>query len=185
LLTKFPVSIFVLNSSFIAAEGGVSETIVKALYLNLEKTFEVKNYKGVKVPIGRICSPKYYLKKDLKMTLEYLLKRIKTNLELTHVLYVGNLKTIINKICIVGRNTPNMKYLKKALELGCDCYISGKISHIDAIYGRDAGLTLIEASDYKIKILALKKLSNILSLEFPYVEFLFFESGDPFKVFFS
>ncbi|MHA2183126.1 MAG: Nif3-like dinuclear metal center hexameric protein, partial [Promethearchaeota archaeon] len=182
LLTKYPISIFVLNSSFIAAEGGVSETIAKALYLNLEKTFEIKNYKGVKVPIGRICSPKYYLKKDQKMTLGDLLKRIKTNLELTHVLYVGNLNSTINKVCIVGGDTPNIKYLRKAMNLKCDCYISGKIDYTDAIFGRDTGLTLIEASHYKIEILALKKLFNILSLEFPYVEFLLFESGDPFKI---
>jgi len=182
LLTKYPISIFVLNSSFIAAEGGVSETISKALYLDLEKTFEIKNYKGVRIPIGRICTPKYYLKKDQKMTLESLLKRIKTNLELTHVLYVGTLNTTINKICIVGGDTPNIKYLKKALDLECNCYITAKINYMDAIFGRDAGLALIEASHYKLEILALKKLSNILSLEFPYVEFLLFESGDPFKI---
>ncbi len=182
LLTKYPISIFVLNSSFIAAEGGVSETIAEALYLNVEKTFEIKNYKGIKVPIGRICTPKYYLRKDQKMTMERLLKRIKTNIELSHVLYVGNLKTLINKICIVGGDTPNIKYLKKALKLGCDCYISAKINYMDAIFGRDMGLALIEASHYKIEILALKKLSNILSLEFPHVEFLLFESGDPFQI---
>ena len=182
LLTKYPISIFILNSSFIAAEGGVSETIAEALYLNIEKTFEINNYKGVKVPIGRICSPKYYLKKDQKMSLKNLLKRIKTNLELTHVLYVGNLNNKINKICIVGGDTPNIKYLRKALNLECDCYITGKIDYMDAIFGRDTGLTLIEASHYKIEIIALKKLSNILSLEFPYVEFLLFESGDPFKI---
>ena len=182
LLTKYPVSIFVLNSSFIAAEGGVSETIAKALYLNIEKIFEIKNYKGVKVPIGRICSPKYYLKRDQKMILEDLLKRMKTNLELSHVCYVGHPKTTINKICIVGGDTPNIRYLQKALNLECDCYISGNINYMDAIFGRDARLTLIEASHYKIEILALKKLSNILSLEFPYVEFLLFESGDPFKI---
>ncbi|MBY8983785.1 MAG: Nif3-like dinuclear metal center hexameric protein [Candidatus Lokiarchaeota archaeon] len=182
LLTKYPISIFVLNSSFIAAEGGVSETIAEALYLNIEKTFEINNYKGVKVPIGRICTPKHYLKKDQKISLENLLKRIKTNLELTHVLYVGNLKNIINKICIVGGDTPNIKYLRKAQNLECDCYITGKIDYLDAIYGRDTGFNLIEASHYKIEILALKKLSNILSLEFPYVEFLLFESGDPFKI---
>jgi dinuclear metal center YbgI/SA1388 family protein len=182
LLTKYPISIFVLNSSFIAAEGGISETIAEALYLNLERTFEIKNYKGIKVPIGRICTPKYYLKKDQKMTLEYLLKRIKINLELTHVLYVGNLKTTINKICIVGGDIANIKYLRKAQNLECDCFISGRINYMDAIFGRDAGLALIEASHYKIEILALRKLSNILSLEFPYVEFFLFESADPFKI---
>ena len=70
LLTRYPIAIFVLNSSFIAAEGGVSETIANALYLNLERTFDIKNSKGIKIPIGRICTPKHYLNDNQIMTLE-------------------------------------------------------------------------------------------------------------------
>jgi len=184
LLTKYPIAIFVLNSSFIAAEGGVSETIANALYLNLERTFDIKNNKGIKIPIGRICTPKYYLNNDQKMTLEDLIKRIKTHLDLTHVSYVGDLKKLIKTICIVGGDTPNLLYLRKASALDCDCYITGRIDYFGAIYSRDIGLTIIETSHYKIEILALKKLCNILSLEFPYVEFTLFESFDPFRIYF-
>lgn len=183
LLNKYPVSIFVLNSSFIAAEGGVSDTIVNALYLNCVKTFDIKNSKGIKVPIGRICTPKDYLNNKKSLTLEDLIKRIKTNLNLTYLLYVGDLKKKIDKICIVGGDTPNINYLKKALSLGCNCYLSGNINYFNAIFGRDAGLPIIGASHYMIENLALKKLCNILSLEFPYVEFLLFESSDPFKIY--
>ncbi|MFW9825215.1 MAG: Nif3-like dinuclear metal center hexameric protein, partial [Candidatus Thorarchaeota archaeon] len=76
----------------------------------------------------------------------------------------------------------NTSFLKKALSLECDCYISSTINYKNAIFGRDKGLNLIEISDYKTKILALKKLTNILSLEFPNIEFLFYESGDPFQI---
>ncbi|MHA2394314.1 MAG: Nif3-like dinuclear metal center hexameric protein [Promethearchaeota archaeon] len=183
LLNKYPISIFVLNSPFIAAEGGVSETLANILYLNLEKPLHIKTDNGKKVPIGRICTPKCYLNNNAEMTLESLIKRIKTHLNLTHLLYVGDLKREIKKICIVGGNTPNIKYLKKSFKSGCDCFISGKITHFEAIYGRDTGLALIEASHYKIKILALKRLCNILSLEFPFVEFLLFESKDPLKIY--
>ena len=183
LLTRYPIAIFVLNSSFIAAEGGVSETIANALYLNLERTFDIKNSKGIKIPIGRICTPKHYLNDNQIMTLENLIKRVKTHLDLTHVSYVGDIKKTIKKICIVGGDTPNKRYLKKASDLGCDCYISGRIDYFGAIFSRDIGLTLIESSHYKIEILALKKLGNILSLEFPYVEFTLFESLDPYRIY--
>ena len=36
LLARYPFSIFVLNYPFIAAEGGVSESIVEVLYLKIE-----------------------------------------------------------------------------------------------------------------------------------------------------
>jgi len=183
LLTRYPIAIFVLNSSFIAAEGGVSETIANALYLNLERTFDIKNNKGIKIPIGRICTPRYYLNDNQIMILEDLIKRIKTHLDLTHVSYVGDIKKTIKKICIVGGDTPNIQYLKKASALGCDCYISGRIDYFGAIFSRDIRLALIESSHYKIEILALKKLCNVLSLEFPYVEFTLFESLDPYRIY--
>lgn len=183
LLSKFPVSIFVLNSSFVAAEGGVSDTLVNALYLKLENTFEIKNKKGIKIPIGRICSPLHYLNNKDTFTLEDLVQRIKTNLNLKCVSFVGNLKKSINKICIVGSHVSDANCIKKAINLGCDCYISGKINYFDAVFARDIGLNLIETSHYKNEILATKKLCNILSLEFPQVEFILFESKSPFNTY--
>jgi dinuclear metal center YbgI/SA1388 family protein len=183
LLSKYPLSIFVLNSSFIAAEGGVSDTIVKALYLKIDTTFHIKNKENFKIPIGRICSPINYLNNKQPFTLEKLIQRIKTNLELKYVSYTGNLKDYIKKICIVGGDISNMYYIKKAINKGCDCYISGKINYFDATFARDLGFNLIEAPHYKNEILAMKNLNNILSLEFPEVEFVLFESKDPFKTY--
>ncbi|MFX0000706.1 MAG: Nif3-like dinuclear metal center hexameric protein [Candidatus Hodarchaeota archaeon] len=179
LLSKYPISIFVLNSSFIAAEGGVSDTLVNALYLKIENVFEIKSVNGIKIPIGRICSPIQYLNKKHSFTLENLIQRIKINLNLNSVPFVGDLKKQIYKICIVGGHISDVNSIKKAMNLGCDCYISGKIEYFDAVFARDMGLSLIETSQYKTEIIAAKKLCNILSLEFPEVEFLLFESKNP------
>ncbi|MFX1574430.1 MAG: Nif3-like dinuclear metal center hexameric protein [Promethearchaeota archaeon] len=181
LLSKYPISIFVLNSSFIAAEGGVSETIAKTLYLNIDAMLEIRNFNGNKVPIGRICTPKSYINEKKIMSLEDLIKRIQVNLNTSYIRYVGDLNKPIRKICIVGGDTPNLFYIKKALKKDCDCYVSGNINYINAVFSRDIGLSIIEISHYKNEIIALKKLYNVLSLEFPYVEFFLFESNDPFK----
>lgn len=183
LLSKFPISIFVLNSSFVAAEGGISDTIVEALYLKLENIFEIKNNEGRKIPIGRICSPLAYLNQKNPFTLENLIERIKTNLNLKTVSYVGNLKNHIKRICIVGLHISNINYIKRAMKFGCDCYISGKINHFDANLARDMGLSLIETSHYKNGLLAMRKLSKILSLELPEIEFTLFESKDPIRTY--
>jgi len=184
LLSKFPISIFVLNSPFIAAEGGITDTILEALYLKLDKTFNIRNDNGVKVPIGRICLPKEYPTQHQPFKLEDLIKRIKTNLNLEYISYVGDLKKEIKKICIVGGDPPYKDLLKRVIDKGCDCFISGRISYFDAVFARDIGLTLIETSHYKNEILALKRICNLLSLEFPYVEFILFDSKDPYKTYF-
>ncbi|MFW9772233.1 MAG: Nif3-like dinuclear metal center hexameric protein, partial [Candidatus Thorarchaeota archaeon] len=143
LLNKYPISIFVLNSSFIAAEGGVSETLANILYLDIEKPLYVKTNNGKKIPIGRICSPKSYLNSKKKITLEDLIKRIKTHLNLSHLLYTGDLNRTIEKICIIGGNTPDINYISKSLKEGCDCFISGSITDFEAIYGKEMGISLI------------------------------------------
>jgi putative NIF3 family GTP cyclohydrolase 1 type 2 len=143
----------------------------------------MKNNRGLTIPIGRICTPINYPNEKTAFILEHLIKRLKQNLNLTSVLFVGDLRRTINKICIVGGDVSNSKLIKKAIDLGCDCFISGKFDYLDAVFARDVGFNLIEASHYKIEILGMKKLVNILSLEFPHVEFRLFESKDPFKIY--
>ena len=183
LLSKYPISIFVLNSTFISAEEGISDTIANALYLKIDTIFEIKNKDGIKIPIGRICSPINYLNEKKSFILESLINRIKTNLNLPCVSYVGDLKKSIKKICIIGGDISKTNYIKKAMNMGCDCYISGKFNYFDAVFARDIGLNLIEASHYENVLLAMKKLCNLLSLEFPEVEFFLFESKNPIKTY--
>jgi len=183
LLSKYPISIFVLNSSFISAEGGVSETIRKALFLNLDSTFKITKKNGEDIPIGRICVPKYYPNQNGSLKLKDLINRIKTNLELKKITYVGDLNKTINKICIIGGLNSNLKTLEKAVKEGCDCYITCDIGYNEAIFAKEAGVILIKISHFKTGIISLQKLNNILSLEFPLEEFFFFESKDPFNIY--
>ncbi len=183
LLSRYPLLIFLLNSTFIAAEGGVSDTIMESLYLKLDQTLNVKNNRGDSVPIGRICVPNSYTRNNKIMTLDNLLKRIKSNLEVEEVLFVGELNSEVNKICIVGEDKLNIKYLRKALKNKCDCYISGYFDHQIASYAKESRLNLIGISLYNCNTIALKKMHNILSLEFPHDNFYFFESRDPINIF--
>ncbi|MFX1503142.1 MAG: Nif3-like dinuclear metal center hexameric protein [Promethearchaeota archaeon] len=181
LLSKYPISVFILNSTFISAEEGITDTIVNSLYLKIDNTFEIKNRDGINVPIGRICSPLNYLNQNKTFTLEDLINRIKANLNLPYVSYVGDLKRLLKKICIIGGSISKTNYIKKAMKLGCDCFISGKIDYFDAVFARDIGINLIETSHYQNVLLAMKKFCNFLSLEFPDVEFFLFESKNPIK----
>ena len=181
LLSKYPISIFVLNSSFIAAENGISGTIMKTLYLELDNTFDIKNMDGVEVPIGRICTPKEYPNGTKNLKLEDILKRIRNTFDMDKILYVGDLNHKIKKICIIGGDMISIKLLDKAERYGFDCFISGKLGHHEAIHAKEIGLSLIEISHYKNEIMAMKKLCNLLSLEFPFDEFILFESTDPIE----
>jgi len=183
LLTKQPIIVFVLETSFIAAEGGISDTIMEALYLKSLKTFDIINYNGEKIPIGRICQPKPYPHDAKIFRLANLIERIKTNFELSRIPYVGDLKKRIEKICIIGSEINALTYLEEIQQNNCDCLISGKISYIEAVFSKENGINLIEVSHYRSANMALKRLCNMLSLEFPRDEFYFFPSEIPIRIF--
>ena len=183
LLSKYPISIFVLNSSFIAAEGGISDTLMDSLYLRLEKPFNIRKNNGNKIPIGRICSIQEYPNQKNPLKLEDLLKRIKTNLEINSISFIGNLNNVIKKICLIGTDVSYIENLKKATKIKCDCYISGKVTYNQAVYAKEMGISLVELTQFNNKVKALKKFHNILSLEFPYDEFFFFNSGNPINLY--
>lgn len=183
LLSKYPTLVFVLNSSFIAVEGGISDTIMESLYLKLEKPLNIKNNKDENVPIGRICIPNSYTQTQKALTLDKLLKRIKSNLDIDKIIFVGESNAEVKRICIVGKETIDLNYLRKALKNGCDCYISGNFSHDIASYAKDSGINLIGLSLYNCNTIALRKLHNFLSLEFPHDDFYFFEAKNPVQVY--
>jgi putative NIF3 family GTP cyclohydrolase 1 type 2 len=151
--------------------------------LKLDKSLNIKNNKDKNVPIGRICLPNYYTQTQKTLTLDKLLKRIKSNLDLDKIIFVGESNAEVKRICIVGKETIDLNYLRKALKNGCDCYISGNFSHYIASYAKDSGINLIGISLYNCNTIALRKLHNFLSLEFPYDDFYFFEAKNPVKVY--
>jgi dinuclear metal center YbgI/SA1388 family protein len=183
LLSNYPISIYVLNTPFVCAEGGISETLMNILYLELDDIFKIQIKSYQKIPIGRICHPETFdLKKSL-LTLENILERIKINLKMSQIHYVGTLKRIIKKICLIGGEFINESVLTKAKSIGCDCVISFKIDHHLAGFARDIDLVLIAVSHYQTENISLRKLCNILSLEYPKCEFSLYDSNDPQQIY--
>jgi putative NIF3 family GTP cyclohydrolase 1 type 2 len=183
LLSKYPLLVYVLNSSFIAAEGGISDTLMEALYLNLERPFYIKNNRSEKIPIGRICTPNSFLQGEKALTIENLLKRIKSNLNIEKISFVGRSNSEINRVSVLATESVDIHYLRKALKKGCNCFISGNFNHKLANYAKDTGLNLIGISLYNCNTIALKKMHNLLSLEFPRDEFHFYEAKNPIQVY--
>ncbi|MFX0178355.1 MAG: Nif3-like dinuclear metal center hexameric protein [Candidatus Hodarchaeota archaeon] len=183
LLSKFPITIFALNLAYMGAQGGVTDTIMEALYLQLDKIFEIKTSDKTSVPIGRICFPKRYIKNEKPITLETLIKRVKSNLKMKTVNYVGDIQKIIEKVCIIAGNLNFLKILKESIKEECDSFVIGNIDYFLASYAKDLGLTLIEVSQYEANLLSVKKLYNILSLQYPHEEFFIFDSKSPLKTY--
>lgn len=183
LLSKLPIYVYILGSPFIAAKGGIADIIVEVIFLKQKELFYIKTKNNFEFPVGRICSPNFYLNKDKFITLENLLIRIKRNLHMKNISYIGNLNQPLNKILVFSQNLVDIELLEKIKENKCDCCICYRTNHIIANHALDEDIALIELSHFQVESLALNRLKNVLSLKFPYDEFLLFESEDPFKIF--
>ena len=181
LLSKYPVSIFVLNSSFIAADGGISDTVMELLYCQLDRPFTFRNHKNDNIPIGRICRPNLYSNNQVDIKLEDVLKRIESNLNIKGVRYIGRLSSRINKICIIGGEIPEFIPLEDLINSECNCIISGTLNQKLKNIALDYDINVVQISLHPIENVALRKLRNYLSLEFPYDDFFFFEVEDPIQ----
>jgi dinuclear metal center YbgI/SA1388 family protein len=182
LLSKYPISIYILNSPFISSENGISEIIAKTLYLKIDNLFKIKENNRT-IPIGRICRPLELAESNHDFTLKNLLERVRRNLNESNIFYVGELTKRIENICVVGGDTKERKYIIKAVKMGSDCYISSNLNHYLANLAQELGLCIVNISQHDTEMLALQNLRNFLSLEFPHDDFLIFESDDPFKIF--
>ncbi len=186
LLSKYPLCIYILNSSYIASENGVSETISNILYLKIDSIFEIKNKNRNTIPIGRICHPKRYPNKvNDRFVFKTLLERVRNNFDLNFIRYVGELEREITKICILPIENDNNIYIEKALKYKCDCLICSSINYNQASFARETGISLISIPYYKTTLYSLKKLYNYLSLEFPNEGFLLFEQPDPIDYYYK
>lgn len=184
LLSKFPISVYILNKSFNFVEGGILDTLIESLYLNLERMINIKFNNNQEIPVGRICS--FDGRNDSNhLKLKDLIERVQLSLNMNFISYFGKLDAIIKNVCIFERTFLdfNRDLSKKIFQRTYDCYMSSHFTHDEITSAIDTGSNLIKISKNNNEINALKKLSNYLSLEFPYSEFMVFESKSSFEIF--
>jgi len=179
LLSKSRIILYVLHSAFDASQNGMTEILANQLFLKIENLFELKDISGKEIPLGRICTPEKLSNDTKPFLLEDLINRIKKVLNLKYMRYIGKLNHEINKICIMGIVTKDLLF--KAIERGCDCYLTKEISYIDALLARDFRIKMIFIPHYKSEVFGMQELNKILSIEFPRDNFFFFDSNDPFS----
>ncbi|MFX1568994.1 MAG: Nif3-like dinuclear metal center hexameric protein [Promethearchaeota archaeon] len=180
LLSSNRTILYVLNSAFNSVENGFIDILINKLQLVKEGVFQIEDQNYRKIPIGRICSLQSIRKQKTPLTLFDLLTRIGNFLSTECHRYIGNLKQKVKKICIIEQISEEIISIIK--KYGCQCCITRDINYKEALFARDLDISLIEIAHYP-EITVFNELCNLLSLEFPYVEFSFYDFETPFSYF--
>ena len=173
LLSANNISLFILRSAWVAASGGISDTLSEIAGITITKRLYIDD-DGIKKPLGRIGTPI-----NNNLTLEILIRSLKRKLNSKYIEVCGKLDNKIFKIAVISGISLNEADLIEIVKNNCDTLISTDLVYSQFIFAQKLGLNVLNVPHYACDIIAMKKLKMILSLEFPRDEFFFIESGNP------
>ena len=172
------INVYQIPESWIYSEGGLNETIANILKLEIEGVFNIQ-IDNKTLPYGRICSP---FKSQLRYSL--LLNLISEKLGLNPFQYlIKNKSSDIVEKCVIllGRDAKN-NWLRRAKIDEIGLFIGNGLTYSLARYSETIGINFIDLTYSPIRF-GISRLSKILSIECPEIEFMEIDSSFPLRFF--
>ena len=154
------ICVIAMHTNFDIAKGGMADICSERLGLSNTCVFERTNVcDEEELGIGKIGD----LKKD--MSLDELIKLVKTKFDLSHVSVFGreNINSNIRRVAISPGSGKGMyKYAVKR----ADVLITGDITHHDGLDAANDGVCIIDATHYGLEHLFIEKVkSDLIKLD--------------------
>jgi putative NIF3 family GTP cyclohydrolase 1 type 2 len=171
LLSKNYISSYVIGSGWLSARDGLNDALVEALGLKRTGNFETEGDYGELVAIGRVCVPPSV--KNQSGFANYLAGR----LDLPSVLFVGDLDDEVSSTLVSAGCYLDMPEIVKAKRAGITTIVTGELSPEIRLLANEEGINTFELGAFVTEDPGMKRLRDVLSLEFPDLGFDFLESG--------
>lgn len=166
-LIKHNITVYSAHTNYDVADGGMNDTMAKALEIKNPKLLDLND------EIGRYG--------DIDpLPFDDFIAYIKKRLNLDVVKVIGRDDRTIKTIGISGGS--GSKHMYQAKMRGCDAYLTGDVTYHTALDAISLGLTMIDIGHHAEKIF-VSTITQELSSEFPEIEFIESDvNTDPFKV---
>lgn len=173
-LIREDITVLALHTNFDIAKNGMGVYASEILKLrDIEALEDAKieddEYFGLGV-IGELND---------EISLDKFLKLLKQEFSLSKVVLYSKEKENVKKVAILPGS--GAKYYKMAKEKGADIFITGDVSHHDAIDAIDYGINIVDAGHYGIEKIFVKKIEKELkNIDEKLEIILFFEDNKIF-----
>lgn len=176
-LIKNDINLYSAHTNWDAVKEGLNDTVVNLMGFQSTEVVETsKNRNYDSCGIGRIIELEH------KLSLKEIIEKIKTNLGVINLRFVGDLHKQINKIAVV--NGSGQDFFEASRILGTDCIITGDTTYHYVSDYKEMGLTIIDIGHFMSEWPALIKVSEKLkeALAGSGVEIIVSkECSDPYK----
>lgn len=167
-LIKHNITVYSAHTNYDLANGGMNDTLAKALELKNPQLLDLEDEIGRFGQIQPSPFPAF-------------IEHVKEKLNLSSVKVIGRDDKTIETVGISGGS--GSKHMYQAKMRGCDVYLTGDVTYHTAIDAIALGMTIVDIGHHAEKIF-IQAIQNELKVQFPDVEFIASKvDTNPFKTY--
>lgn len=170
LLTKNYISSYLIGSGWLCVRDGLNDTLVEALGLTRTGNFTTEGDYGDLVAIGRTCKPP--ATKNHSGFVNFIAGKLNSDT----VLFSGDLDEEVGEVLVIAGNGVDMPEIIKAKKQNLTTLITGEIAPEIKLLANEEGVNTLELGTFTTEEPGMRRLRDILSLEFPEMKVDFADS---------
>lgn len=170
LLTKNYISTYVVGSGWLCIRDGLNDALVENLGLRVTSEFLTESDFGESAAIGRVCEPPGV--KNQSGFVNYVAGKI----GLESVLFSGDLDDEVKDILVIAGSNVDMPEIINAKNQDLDTLITGELSPEIRLLANEEGINTLELGAFVTEEPGIKRLRDVISLDFPEMRVEFIES---------
>ena len=171
LLAKNYISSYVIGSGWLCNRDGLNDALVEVLGFKKIGDFMTESDDNQLTAIGRICKPAGV--KNQSGFVNY----VAGKMGLDTVLFSGDLDDEAKEVLVIAGSSVDMPEIINAKSQNLDTLITGELSPEIRLLANEEGINNLELGSFATEEPGMKRLRDVISLDFPEMKVEFTESG--------
>ncbi len=171
LLTKNYISSYVIGSGWLCKRDGLNDALIETLGLKKTGDFMAESDFGELIAIGRTCKP--HGVKNQSGFVNYIAGRMR----LDSVLFSGDLDDEVKDVLVIAGHYVDMPEIISARNQDLDTLVTGELSPEIRLLANEEGINTLELGAFMTEEPGMKRLRDVMCLEFPDLKVEFTESN--------
>jgi putative NIF3 family GTP cyclohydrolase 1 type 2 len=172
LLAKNYISSYVIGSGWLCSRDGLNDALIEGLGFKKIGNFMTESDFNQSVAIGRICKPEGV--KNQSGFVNY----VAGKMGLDTVLFSGDLDDEVKEVLVIAGNSVDMLEIINAKNQNLDTLITGELSPEIRLLANEDGINTLELGAFATEEPGMKRLRDVISLDFPEMKVEFTESSN-------
>ncbi len=172
LLAKNYISSYLIGSGWLCTRDGLNDALVEALGLTRTGDFMTEGDFGNIVAIGRTC------KSPVSKNHSGFVNFIAEKLNLDTVLFTGDLDDEVGGVLVIAGNSIDMPEIINAKNQDLKTLVTGELSPDIRLLANEEGISTLELGAFVTEEPGMKRLRDVISLEFPELKVEFSDSSN-------